>query len=182
MIHSEQRMLRTSYCLHNRISSERIISMGSFASGTSEGFDTTDLQVSQSSSLGFHSQTSRLSQASTSSVELSHTNDDVFLSQIQGQDQDTKEPGVSDSPVFGSGKNTRKQEVSATESGSSSGQKVSPTGRKYSPNVTAKSLMHLMNSPLLSLDKVEKSPHVNRNVAIVKHHRPRSRRSLNLQQ
>lgn len=182
MIHSEQRMLRTSYCLHNRISSERIISMGSFASGTSEGFDTTDLQASQSSSLGFHSQTSRLSQASTSSVELSHTNDDVFLSQIQGQDQDTKEPGVSDSPVFGSGKNTRKQEVSATESGSSSGQKVSPTGRKYSPNVTAKSLMHLMNSPLLSLDKVEKSPHVNRNVAIVKHHRPRSRRSLNLQQ
>lgn len=180
MKHSEQRVLRTSYCLHNRISSERLISMGSFASGTSEGFDTTDLQASQSSSLGFHSQTSRLSQASTSSVELSNTNDDVFLSQIQ--DQGTKEPGVGDSPAFGLGKNTRKQEVSATESGSSSGQKVSPTGRKYSPNVTAKSLMHLMNSPLLGLDKMEKSPHINRNVAIVKHQRPRSRRSLNLQQ
>lgn len=180
MKHSEQRVLRTSYCLHNRISSERLISMGSFASGTSEGFDTTDLQASQSSSLGFHSQTSRLSQASTSSVELSNTNDDVFLSQIQ--DQGTKEPGVGDSPAFGLGKNTRKQEVSATESGSSSGQKVSPTGRKYSPNVTAKSLMHLMNSPLLGLDKMEKSPHINRNVAIVKHRRPRSRRSLNLQQ
>lgn len=35
-------MLRILYCFYNRIFSERIISMGFFVSGISEGFDIID--------------------------------------------------------------------------------------------------------------------------------------------
>ena len=185
MKHSDQTILRTSYCLHNRISSGQMKSMSSFGSGKSEGFDTTGLCESQSSSLGFHSQTSRLSQASVSSMDSSTTHDDVFLSQSQRHDKDAKgdEQDMNNSPVFKSGRKTRQLELSEQGSRGNSGEKVSPSGRKYSPNVTAKSLMHLMNSPLLSTNSAEKSPNVSRGVAIVQQqHRPRSRRSLNLQQ
>ncbi|XP_062594870.1 treslin-like [Saccostrea cucullata] len=185
----DQSTLRTSYTLHHKII-EKNTSLLSFASGNSEGFDTTGLTDSQSSSLGFHSHLSRLSQASTSSMEFSNTNDEVFLSQSQNgekmdtniTEQNTHTDIGCNSPVFGSGKKTRKIHLSGSNNGGNSGQKVSPSGRKYSPNVSAKSLMHLMNSPLVSSDIVEKSPNVSRNVAIVKHQRPRSRRSLNLQQ
>ncbi|XP_061173401.1 treslin-like [Saccostrea echinata] len=186
---SDQSSFRTSYTLHNKII-EKKSSLLSFASGNSEGFDTTGLTDSQTSSVGLHSNLSRMSQASTSSMEFSNANDEVFLLESQSgektdtniTEQNTDADIGCNSPVFGSGNKTRKIHLSGANNGRNSGQKVSPSGRKYSPNVSAKSLMHLMNSPLVTSEKVEKSPNVSRNVAIVRHQRPRSRRSLNLQQ
>lgn len=180
MKHSDQGSFRTSYTLHNRITYEKKNSLlNSFVSGNSEGFDTTDLTDSQSSF--------RLSQGSTSSMDFSSTKDEVFWLQNPGHEKaatsvsehDTNTGNAGTSPVFRSGKKTRKMELSDIEG--TSGQKVSPSEKKYSPNVSARSLMHLMNSPLLGSDIVEKSPNVNDKIAIVGQQRPRSRRSLNLQ-
>ncbi|XP_060062570.1 treslin-like [Ylistrum balloti] len=63
--------------------------------------------------------------------------------------------------------------------------KLSPSNRKYSPNVSAKSLMHLINSPLVtSPNSEERSPHLNQDSLNVKRKRPhgKSKRSLDLQQ
>jgi hypothetical protein len=174
--HSDQGTFRTSYTLINKITHENNSLLNSFASGNSEGFDTTDLTDSQCSY--------RMSQASTSSVDFSVNNDEVFWLQNQSQDKgavsehDTNTANTCTSPVFQSGKKTRKMKLSDVEG--NSGQKASPE-KKYSPNVSARSLLHLMHSPLLNSDKVEKSPKVNKNAAIVGQQRPRSRRSLNLQ-
>ncbi|XP_033750089.1 uncharacterized protein LOC117334521 [Pecten maximus] len=61
--------------------------------------------------------------------------------------------------------------------------KLSPSNRKYSPNVSAKSLMHLINSPLVtSPDGEEQSPRLNQDNFSVKRKRPqgKSKRSLDM--
>lgn len=58
-----------------------------------------------------------------------------------------------------------------------------PSGKKYSPSVSAKSLMHLMNSPLITSPGSETencSPSIMRDVSSRNRPRGRSKRSLNM--
>lgn len=128
--------------------------------------------------------------------------------------------GRSESPVFGSGRKIKKRPTARISMGqafetesedvemvsmetnsntseyreaSNQTQKISPSGRKYSPNVSAKSLIHLMNSPLLKSpicggEKVGRtdgnSPRIDQdslNVRRKKMQGKSSRRSLKLQ-
>ncbi|KAJ8304455.1 hypothetical protein KUTeg_018038 [Tegillarca granosa] len=128
--------------------------------------------------------------------------------------------GRSGSPVFGSGRKIKKHptarfsmgqafevgpedvemvsmetnsNTSENREASNQTQKFSPSGRKYSPNVSAKSLIHLMNSPLLKspmcggeiIGKTDaNSPRIDQdslNVRRKKMQGKTSRRSLKLQ-
>ncbi|KAK3098359.1 hypothetical protein FSP39_018754 [Pinctada imbricata] len=114
---------------------------------------------------------------------FSATNDEVFINNsqfdqtnnsqsdqidnVQADENDKFFTERSESPIFGSSRKRKyiaSPENNVTENNTevtnpaqddviNSTSKVSPSSRKFSPNVSAKSLMHLMNSPLL------KSPH-----------------------
>ena len=184
---------RLSYCLHSRILSRK----ASEASGASEGFPTgsqSSWNVNSQQSLGSLSQTSW-----GTDDYLSSTNDDVFVNLSQNKLEEEEMDARSDSPVFGSSRKKKLEMKPDNTDGSVSKdslskmesvvEKASSSGTKYSPNVSAKSLMHLMNSPLLKSPVSRKgaqsltSPKLDKdslNVRRKKMSDKSSRRSLNL--
>ncbi|KAL5004697.1 hypothetical protein ScPMuIL_018153 [Solemya velum] len=89
------------------------------------------------------------------------------------------------SPIFSP---TRSRSHNSVKYSPSTESTVSPSVRKYSPVVTAKSLMHLMNSPLIHSDSISDtkdgdspSPSIVRDSVRVRKTKGHSRRSLNMQ-